>query len=79
VNERVARAGVTLTAPRRAALALALLLPCMLVADRVGLVTLIAAGYRALAWALIAIYVLPLLWVTLLRATPARAPLPETP
>ena len=35
----------------------------MLLADRIGLVALIASGYRALAWLLIAIYVVPLLLV----------------
>ena len=33
----------------------------MLIADRVGLVALIANGYRALAYVLIAVYVVPLL------------------
>jgi len=32
-----------------------------LIADRFGLVALIANGYRALAWVLLAVYVLPLL------------------
>ena len=41
--------------------AAALLIGCMLLADRVGLVALIANGYRALAWLFLAIYVLPLL------------------
>ena len=40
---------------------------------------LIASGYRALAWMLILIYVLPLLLVTAIRRTPRRASLPETP
>jgi len=38
-----------------------LLAVCMLLADRVGLVALIANGYRALAYVLIAVYVVPLL------------------
>jgi len=38
-----------------------LLVVAMLLADRFGLVTLIARGYRALAYVLIAVYVLPLL------------------
>ncbi|WP_445191572.1 YkvI family membrane protein [Sphingomonas sp. Tas61C01] len=66
INERVAHAGrLTLRPATRALLALALLLPCMLLAERVGLVGLIASGYRALAWLLIAIYVLPLMLATL--------------
>ena len=71
INERVARArGVTLSPVVRALAALALLVPCMLIAERVGLVTLIASGYRALAWALILIYVVPLLVVVALRRAP---------
>jgi uncharacterized membrane protein YkvI len=75
INQRVAAArGMTLRPATRALLALALLIPCMLVAERVGLVGLIAAGYRALAWAVILIYVLPLLLATLLgRAALAKA------
>ncbi|KKC26046.1 YkvI family membrane protein [Sphingomonas sp. SRS2] len=76
VNERLARTrGVTLTPAIRAAAALALLVPCMLIADRIGLVTLIASGYRAIAWAIIVIYVVPLLVVVVLR----RAPRPVMP
>lgn len=71
INERIARSGlVTLGPLARAGAATGLLVPCMLIADRVGLVTLIASGYRALAWVLIVIYVLPLLIVVTLRRTP---------
>lgn len=80
INERVARTGrVTLSRGTRALAALALLAPCMLVAERVGLVTLIASGYRALAWGVILVYVLPLLVVVALRrraASPALRPEP---
>lgn len=80
INERVARARrVNLGPGLRAALALALLVPCMFVAERVGLVTLIASGYRALAWAVILIYVLPLLIVVALRRAPHAVPAPEAP
>lgn len=80
INERVARTGrITLTPVTRAATALALLVPCMLIAERVGLVTLIASGYRALAWVLIFLYVLPLLLVVALRRTPQPVLQPETP
>jgi len=75
VNERIAHASggrVVLTPATRAAVALAVLVPCMLIAERIGLVTLIASGYRALAWALILLYVLPLfLFVAFGRGTPA--------
>lgn len=77
INERIARTGITLTRARRAGAALLLLAPCMLIADRIGLVSLIASGYRVLAWTLIAIYVVPLLAVVLLRRRPL--PVPEMP
>ena len=68
VNERIAKAReIEMTPPIRAGLAFALLLPCMMVADRIGLVALIASGYRALAWVIIAVYVLPLLAYVILR------------
>ena len=68
VNERIsnvwqARTHTPLSARARGALALGLLVICMLIADRVGLVALIANGYRALAYLLIAVYVLPLLTI----------------
>jgi len=66
VNERIAtvwqaRTRKPLSSRARGAVALALLVICMLIADRVGLVALIANGYRALAYLLIAVYVVPLL------------------
>ena len=72
VNERIstawqARAGTPLNARARGAIALALLVTCMLIADRVGLVALIANGYRPLAYLLIAVYVVPLLTIGLWR------------
>ncbi|WP_375286519.1 hypothetical protein [Sphingomonas sp.] len=79
INERVARAGVTLGAGGRALAAAALLAPCMLIADRIGLVTLIAGGYRLLAWVLILLYVLPLLLTVALRRGSPPALRPEIP
>lgn len=79
INERVARAGVRWGPGSRALAALALLAPCMLLADRVGLVTLIAGGYRLLAWVLILLYVLPLLLTVALRRGSWQAPRPELP
>ena len=72
INERVstvwqARTREPLSTRARFALALALLVVCMLIADRVGLVALIANGYRALAYVLIAVYVLPLLTIGIWR------------
>lgn len=74
INERIAhRLSRPLGPLGRAGAALALLLPCMLLADRIGLVALIASGYRLLAWVLILLYVLPLLAVLATRR-PAAAP-----
>ena len=56
-----------LSARARGAIALALLVGCMFLAERVGLVALIANGYRALAYILLAVYVLPLLTVGVWR------------
>ena len=72
INERIsnvwqARKGAPLSARARGALALGLLVVCMLIADRVGLVSLIANGYRGLAYLLIAVYVIPLLTIGLWR------------
>ena len=72
VNERIstvwqARTQAPLGARARGAVALALLVTCMLIADRVGLVALIANGYRVLAYVLIAVYVVPLLTVGVWR------------
>lgn len=66
VNERVAHAlrvrfGKEFSTRARLVFAAALLVVAMFMADRFGLVTLIARGYRALAYALIAVYVVPLL------------------
>ncbi|MFL6593141.1 MAG: hypothetical protein ACJ8GK_10620 [Luteimonas sp.] len=66
VNERVcvawrARSGRALSTVARLGIAVALLTGSIFIADRFGLVALIANGYRALAWVLLAVYVLPLL------------------
>ena len=85
INERIARAvlnrrGITLSNRARLGIALALLVGCMFVADRFGLVALIATGYRALAYVLIAVYVVPVLTLgvwRLLRSS--RNATPEAP
>ncbi|MNL59390.1 hypothetical protein D3C87_1831200 [compost metagenome] len=51
----------------------------MVLAERVGLVGLIAGGYRLLAYALIALYVIPLATVGLLHLIRRPALLPEVP
>lgn len=86
INERVAevvrrRRGTELSHKARAALAAALLIGCIFVADRFGLVALIANGYRALAYALLAIYIAPLatLGVARLLRRPSPPDILENP
>jgi uncharacterized membrane protein YkvI len=72
LNERVsvawrARSGRTLSSTGRLAIATALLVGSIFVAERFGLITLIARGYRALAWVLFIVYVLPLLTIGVWR------------
>ena len=72
INERIsgvweARHGHGLSHRARAAIATMLLIGCIFVADRVGLVALIGSGYRILAYTLLALYVLPLLTVGIYR------------
>jgi uncharacterized membrane protein YkvI len=66
INERIARAyehrgDRTFAKPMRLAVTVAILAGSVFVADRVGLVSLIADGYRWLSYVLLAIYVAPLL------------------
>jgi uncharacterized membrane protein YkvI len=66
INERIdhawrQRRGTPLSHRARLVIALVLLLGCMLLAGRFGLVALIANGYRALAYILLAVFVLPLM------------------
>ena len=51
----------------RAGIAAALLIGCIFIADRFGLVALIGSGYRSLAYALLAVYVVPLLTIGIWR------------
>jgi len=72
INERVATVwrrhrGEELSHRARALVAAALLIGCIFVADRVGLVALIGSGYRFLAYTLLAVYVVPLLTIGLAR------------
>ena len=53
----------------RGVVAVSLLIVCMFIAQRFGLVALIANGYRVLACVLVAIYVLPPLTVEIYRLT----------
>ena len=68
INERIdhawnARTGGSLSHRARLAIALVLLVGCMFLASRFGLVALIANGYRALAYILLATYILPLVTI----------------
>jgi uncharacterized membrane protein YkvI len=72
VNERIdhtwrRRTGTPLGARTRLAIALALLIGCMLLATRFGLVALIAGGYRALAWVMLAVFIVPLATIGMAR------------
>lgn len=78
INERVAgvlrRRGTELGTGARALIAGGLLLVCMFVAERVGLIALIASGYRFLAYLFLAVFVLPLLTIGLARLLRRSAP-----
>ena len=79
INERIDQAwqmrrGRALSHRARLAIALVLLVGCMFLASRFGLVALIANGYRALAYILLAVFVLPLLTIGIWRL---RQPAPE--
>jgi uncharacterized membrane protein YkvI len=72
VNERIGnawrrRSGQELGRRSRLTIALVMLAVCMLLAEHFGLVTLIARGYRLLAWVFLLVYVLPLLTVGVSR------------
>jgi uncharacterized membrane protein YkvI len=68
INERIDRAwegrkGKALTHGQRLGIAVVVLVLCMFLASRFGLVALIATGYRALAYILLATFILPLVTV----------------
>lgn len=64
VNQRVASASKkSLSLRARAAISIAVLSICMLLAGRYGLVDLIASGYRLLAVVIFAVYITPLLTI----------------
>lgn len=82
INERIghaweARHGAPLSHRARLLIALLLLVGCMFVASRFGLVALIANGYRALAYIILAVFVLPLLTVGLWRLRQSQRPIAE--
>jgi len=72
INERIANAwrrrqAASLGLTARLVIALVILGGCMLLAQRFGLVTLIAKGYRALAAIFLLVYVVPLFTIGLIR------------
>ena len=78
INERIARAvrirrNAELGRRMRLAISVALLLFCMVLADRFGLVALIANGYRALAYILLAVFIVPLLTLGVWRLWRAQS------
>lgn len=79
INERIAHAytsgrGRAFPMPARLSVTAAVLVATIFVADRFGLVALIAHGYRFLAYALLSIYVAPLMTYGVWRLTGAVRP-----
>ena len=77
INERIDKAwqrhrGAPLTHRARLTIALVLLVFCMFLASRFGLVDLIANGYRALAYLMLAVFVLPLATIGVARILKSR-------
>jgi uncharacterized membrane protein YkvI len=85
INERIdhawaARYGKELTHAQRLGVAVVVLVACMFIASRFGLVALIADGYRALAYILLATFILPLVTVGVWKLTRgAGQPAPPIP
>ena len=68
INERIDRAwesryGKPLSHRQRLGIAVVILVACMVLANRFGLVVLIATGYRALAYVILATFIAPLVTV----------------
>jgi uncharacterized membrane protein YkvI len=86
INERISgaiesRGRPALTTGARAVIGAVILAGCIFVAGRIGLVDLIASGYRFLAWLFLGVFVLPLLTIgvwRLLRPTPLAPPISHT-
>jgi len=84
INERaaathLARTGRTLAPSARLAVATVVLIGSVFLADRFGLVTLIARGYRLLAYVFLAVYVAPLMTWGLWRLRQGQAQAVSTP
>ncbi|RYD42988.1 MAG: hypothetical protein EOP63_11205 [Sphingomonadales bacterium] len=84
VNERISgavesRGRPPLSAGARAIIGAVILTGCMFVAGEIGLVDLIASGYRFLAWLFLGVFVLPLITIGTWRLLrPSTAPHMET-
>ena len=77
INERIdhawqARRGQSLSHRARLAIATFVLVGCMFLASRFGLVALIANGYRGLAYVLLATYILPLVTIGIWQLSRTR-------
>jgi uncharacterized membrane protein YkvI len=84
INERIDNAvrshyGKRLTHRQRLAIAAVVLIGCMFLASRFGLVALIATGYRALAYILLATFILPLVTVGTWKLAHTQRPRPAAP
>ena len=82
INERIdhawqSRKGRSLSHRARLGIALFLLVGCMFLASRFGLVALIANGYRALAYVLLATYILPLVTIGVWQLMRSRGDDPQ--
>jgi uncharacterized membrane protein YkvI len=82
INERIdraweARKGRALSHGQRLTIAAVVLVGCMFLASRFGLVALIATGYRALAYALLATFILPLVTVGVWKLWHSRLAEPQ--
>lgn len=78
INERIdrawaARTGKELTHKQRLFIAAIVLVACMFIAGRFGLVALIATGYRALSYILLATFILPLVTVGVWKLMQSQA------
>ena len=79
VNERIAkswraRKGGAIPNGVRLAVTLCLLIVSIFLAGQFGLITLIARGYRVLAWVFLCIYVLPILTLGIWRLSRPASP-----
>jgi uncharacterized membrane protein YkvI len=84
INERIdhawtTRIGKSLTHRQRLGIALVVLVICMFLASRFGLVALIATGYRALAYILLATFILPLITIGVWKLSHDQGQAPAQP